>query len=49
MDRIIKKTIAVNNKYDLRIVYVVDGWLYCSTRAKAEQWISKYVTERCLK
>jgi len=42
MVRIVKKKMAVNNPHDLRITYVVDGWLICPTKKKAEDYVKKY-------
>ena len=45
MNRIVKKVIPVNHQFDLRETYIVDGWLHCPTKEKANEWVERYQNE----
>jgi len=40
--RIIKKRLSINNKYNIKTRYVVDGIYIFPTKAKAEVFVKKY-------
>ena len=41
MPRIVKKQMAVNNPYDKRVRYVVDGAYVFPTKKQAEEWVKR--------